>query len=217
MIDSQTTTHGNGRSGPGNAARPGGAARALLAALLALMILLGGPAAAPAEPAPDGRPVYVAQKLNEPIYHPGTKSYFELRNDNGTDYIGDRWQSAREKAAGLSYRGTRGRLAVIKSEETHLFLRRNFNLVEEAWIGLRYWCAFRKLQWVTGELHTRQDFNVWAGQWFRDANTKCGAGTATSPQSFMPVYYLPHNFRWQASGPAKKFAYYFVEYPTGAQ
>lgn len=152
-------------------------------------------------------------QYNSPVYNPNTKSYFELKF--GPVLY---WQEAYTKASSLSYKGVRGRLAVVASQETHSFLRRSFKLEAETWIGLQYWCSFRKLLWVTGEVHDRGVFSPWAADWNRPGIAPCeGAGTRAS--GFMPIYYQPHSrgFRWQAVGSAKGFERFLVEYPTGGE
>ena len=156
----------------------------------------------------------IAAEIGQPVYDPVSKSYFELRDDNKRSY----WVFAQQLAASKFHKGVRGRLAVVRNAHVHDFLRRNFQIDTWAWIGLRYWCKYRKLQWVTGEIHDRGEFSAWAQQWYRNADTSCGRGTATGPTAFMPVYYNPANsgygFTWQAAGPKKGFHYYFVEYPA---
>jgi hypothetical protein len=150
-----------------------------------------------------------------PIYNPATKSYFELRIGKETRG-GLYWQEAQTLATELVYKGVPGRLAVISDAETHSFLARNFDIDAEAWIGLRYWCSFRKLQWVTGDILESGAFGAWANPWHRTDLPPCeSASTLTT--GYMPVYYRPKSrgFRWQAVGSAKGFPRYFVEYPTG--
>ena len=159
-------------------------------------------------------PLSAEAQYYSPVYNPHTKSYFELRKDNQKGY----WVDANNKAKTLSYKGVRGRLAVVEGQDTHSFLQRHFKLDVETWIGLQYWCSFRKLLWVTGEVHDRSAFSPWAANWNRPGIAACeDAGTRVS--GFMPVYYLPHSqgFRWQAVGSAKGFDRYLVEYPTGGE
>lgn len=146
-----------------------------------------------------------------PIYNPHTKSYFELRTDLPQPPT---WSTAEITARTKVYNGVRGHLAIVKDADTHSFLEANFPLNEEAWIGLRFFCNVRKLLWVDGEEWPLNAFKMWAKPWHR-TNIKCG----TSKIPYMPVMYLPNSkgFRWQASGPAKYFISYFVEYPTGKE
>ena len=146
----------------------------------------------------------------KPIYNPSTKSYFELRIDLPKP---PQWLTAEKFARTKKFKGVRGRLAQIKDLETHSFLRANFQTRLPAWIGLRYFCSFRKLVWADGNEQPRKKFRMWARQWHR-THIKCGTGIP-----YMPVYYTPSDegFRWQASGPNKFFRSYFVEYPTGKE
>jgi hypothetical protein len=147
----------------------------------------------------------------EPKYNPHTKSYFELRVDLPKP---PNWNTAVAYARTKSFKGVRGRLAHVTDLETHSFLRANFEPRVEAWIGLRYFCSFRKLVWADGTVQPRKAFKIWSRRWHR-THIKCGATNI----KFMPVYYLPSykGFKWQASGPAKYFVSYFVEYPTGKE
>ena len=97
------------------------------------------------------------------------------------------------------------------------FLRTNFKPRTETWIGLRYFCSFRKSLWVTGEVAKSQDFQNWDARWYRNEKITCDAQRGS--MQYMPVYYTASQsgFRWQASGPAKKFYSYFVEYDTGEE
>ena len=162
-------------------------------------------------------PAVQAQEIGRPIYDPNTKSYFELRNDNRSGY----WEDAHRLAASKVYRGVRGRLAVVNSAAVHSFLRRTFKLASDqpTWIGLRYWCKYRKLQWVTGRLHVRGEYSNWNRPWYNHPETVCGKGATTLEKGYMPVFYSPteRGFRWKAAGAGKGFIHYFVEYPTGQE
>ena len=150
-----------------------------------------------------------------PVYHPDTKSYFELRLSPKPI----EWQTAKRIAEGLDFKGTRGRLAIIESPKVHNFLYRNFITDEESWIGLRYWCTYRKLQWVDGTVAQPGDFGAWSPTWYRTDGTRpCEAG-ATKATGYMSVYVRArqNGFKWQAVGSGKKFYLYFVEYPTGKE
>jgi Lectin C-type domain len=160
----------------------------------------------------------MAEVIGLPIYNPESKSYFEFRNDNIIT-TGGTWIDAYNKARKLVYKGVRGRLAVVTTPETHNFLLKNFKIDDETWIGLRYWCKFRKLQWVTGNILDLGDFAIWGRDWDRQDGTVACQQAGSVRDGYMPVYYLPQyqGFRWQAVGASKKFIRYFVEYPTGAE
>ena len=150
-------------------------------------------------------------KAGEKVYNPHTKSYFELRVDLPKP---PDWQHAAKYARRQIFKNVRGRLAIVRDLETHSFLKANFEVLGETWIGLRYYCSFRKLVWVDGTEHPRKSFKMWAKKWYR-GEVRCGK----SRIQYMPVYYLPDvfGFKWRASGPRKYYVSYFVEYPTGSE
>lgn len=147
----------------------------------------------------------------KPVYNPQTKSWFELRVDLPKP---SNWRNAVKFARRQTFKGVRGRLAIVKDLQAHSFLRANFEVLGSAWIGLRYFCSFRKLVWADGTEHPRRSFKMWAKRWYR-TDVRCGKERI----QYMPIYYLPsrYGFKWQASGPEKFFISYFVEYPTGAE
>lgn len=180
---------------------------ALLVAVMFFMMSVMPGSAVSQQKAPPGSRAVPAK----PVYNEATKSYFELRVDLPQPYY---WRNAVKYARTRRFGGVRGRLAVVKDLETHSFLQANFDVREEVWIGLRYYCSFRKLVWSDGTEQPRSKFKMWARKWHR-TNIRCGK---TGIQ-YMPVYYLPSStgFKWQASGPSKQFASYIVEYVTGRE
>jgi len=173
-------------------------------------------------------PVAAQQVINKPVYFPHTKSYFELvRPSNSAINSGAgifEWQEAMILAKRRAYKGVQGRLAVIKDPETNAFLRDTFKPEEEAWIGLRYWCAFGKLQWVTGDEHPLTAYANWDVIWNRNAiHRNEGNGQNPCPRdvrgAYLGVHYwaVTEGFYWNAHGAAKKFPLFYVEYPTGSE
>lgn len=158
-----------------------------------------------------------AEAGSPPIYNPATESYFQLLTLNTQK---KRWLDAREAAASKFFKGTRGRLAVVDRPETHEFVLENFEFKSPIWIGLRYWCGFRMLEWTGQRPYSPSEpgrFHAWHPQWYRNDQSIC-APSRQGTNNFMPVYYQPlgnRNARWQASGPAKFFSLYLVEFPTG--
>ncbi|WP_193369760.1 C-type lectin domain-containing protein [Pelagibius marinus] len=156
-----------------------------------------------------------------PIYNPASKSYFQLFKDNV--YPGH-WMAARERASIKAYKGVRGRLAVVDSWEDHKFLLEAFGLTKRrvsVWIGLRYWCAARLLQWEDGRLFEPSEptmFRLWHADWSRSDSDACNM-SKSGKVGFAPVYYrtIGAITRWQAVGAAKYFRYYLVEFPTGGE
>lgn len=174
--------------------------RFLRLAALALAALLA--ATAPAQ----------AERIFGPHYNPKTKSYFALI-DLGY-HGGGHWEKVNGMAGNYWHKNTRARLAVVPDRETHRFLVDKFarHIREPAWIGLRYFCDFRKLLWVNGKILERSPANVWHPKWHRSNVTCESAGL-----NYMPVTLVRtgSNVRWQATGQAKFFDMMVVEYPTG--
>lgn len=167
----------------------------------------------------ESAPVWSNSKAGDrPIYNPASKSYFQLVN--GTGRHGN-WPEARRQALTLSFRGVRGRLAVVDSAKTHEFVMRNFNVSKEMWVGLRFWCQFRMLEWSGQRPYVPTDpghFHVWHPQWSR-GNLDCPPGSK-GPDAYMGVYYRPvgtQSARWQAARIGKGFNLLLVEFPTGEE
>ncbi|HEY9536451.1 MAG TPA: C-type lectin domain-containing protein [Kiloniellaceae bacterium] len=156
-----------------------------------------------------------------PIYDSHSQSYFQLFGDNV--HPGN-WEAARIRAAQKFYKGVQGRLAVVDSAETHAFLLRAFKLNRRhisVWIGLRYWCSARLLQWEDGLPFAPSEpdhFRHWHANWSRTDQDACSF-SKSSKVGFAPVYYrtIAGQARWQAVGAAKYFDYYLVEFPTGGE
>jgi hypothetical protein len=160
-------------------------------------------------------------KQSAAVYNPSTKSYFQLFDDNpppGT------WEAARASATSKTYKGVRGRLAVIGSMETHKFIMQNFGLKwreASVWIGLRYWCSVRMLQWEHELPYAPTDasrFRMWHSDWSRGEGETCGMD-ASKRKGYAGVYYrnIGGTVRWQAVGAGKGFVNYLVEYVTNGQ
>jgi hypothetical protein len=154
---------------------------------------------------------------NVPVYNPDSHSYFQLFGDNENP---GNWEAARIRAGQKSYKGIRGRLAVIDSAQIHDFVLRTFDLSSRkisTWIGLRYWCNARLLQWEEQRAFSPSDpghFKIWHAQWSRSDESACTL-SKSAKVGFAPVYYrtIGNVTRWQAVGAAKYFNYYLVEFP----
>ena len=159
-----------------------------------------------------------AKPGDPPIYNPASSSYFQLLKQTTEKQS---WRFAHSAALSRTFKGVRGRLAVIDRPETHQFILQNFDLSREVWIGLRYWCRFRMLEWNGLRPYSPGDpgrFHAWHPQWYR--NTPSCSDWRSKELSYKPVYYQPlgeRNARWQASGSAKFFGRFLVEYPTGKE
>ena len=179
-------------------------------AIVLLCLLIGDPLLAAEGPLP-----------RTPIYNSASKSYFQLFDDN--EHPGN-WEAARARAGMKAYKGVRGRLAVVDSPETHEFLLKAFSLDQRhlsVWIGLRYWCSARLLQWEEGRPFSPSEpdrFRLWHTEWSRSDENACSF-SRSAKVGFAPVYYrtIGGLTRWQAVGAAKYFSYYLVEFPTGGE
>jgi hypothetical protein len=153
---------------------------------------------------------------NKPIYDPATQSYIELvkltRADESKQYVPSmNWQNAQEYASRRNFKGVKGRLAIIKDAETHALIMKNLRPSEYTWIGLRYICSQKKLQWADGSVHLKTDFSAWHANWDQSAGVGC------QELGYMSVAYngMPEGFRWVAKGALKLYTDLLVQYPTG--
>lgn len=168
----------------------------------------------------------VGPVLDQPLLESTTKSYFELVTVK-TEEIGlssrhaqeVRWEVAEKLASKRTHQGRRGRLAVIRSPEVYLFLLREFRSDHPAWIGLRYICRDRQLQWSSGQKFRKGDFQAWHHQWDQSVRGAGCRGTQGGERPFMPVAVSPamDGFKWFAVGGFKEYTRYFVEYPADDQ
>lgn len=192
-------------------------------ALLVSIVLSGFSAAGPLQAQQSATPLYDTK-----VYFPGTKSYYEMVLVRSGDSIRGPsipeigWKKAHLRASERSYKGTRGRLAVVRTPELNRFLMESFRPNQAVWIGLRYWCKFNRLQWVDGKFHDRKNWANWDVQWNQQGvNRGSNVGTrgCGRKDEFWPVHYWPvrDGFRWNATGNDKEFYAYFVEYPTGKE
>jgi hypothetical protein len=154
-----------------------------------------------------------------PVYNPASGSYFQLL-DLTTHK--KRWSDARQMAGSQSYLGVQGRLALVNDSETHEFILRTFDMSKEIWIGLRYWCEYRMLEWNGQRPYSPSDpghFQAWHAQWSRQGDVYCPSHWS-GQNAYMPIYYRPvssNNARWQATSPPKFFGRILVEFPTGEE
>jgi hypothetical protein len=170
-------------------------------------------------PGASAEPLY-----NKPVYDPASKSYIEMARVGQGKYayqgtIEMTWDAAEKAAAQSSYNGAKGRLVVVKSLATHEFLERTFQPDTYIWMGLRWSCMDHSLQFTDGSRWQNGSFQVWDTPWDQSAVADpCYMWKDFRRPTWMPIAYLPlaRGFRWMATGEAKKYYGYFVEYPTGA-
>jgi hypothetical protein len=155
------------------------------------------------------------------IYHAPSKRHFELVKVTRAEskaYIPEfNWKEADAAARRRTYKGNTGRLASIDSAELHEFVMEKLQPDEWTWIGLRYFCKLRKLQWSSGKSLDRGAFQAWHSQWDQSAGAGCVKGGGEA--DWMPVVYSPmkEGLRWVAKGALKKYYAYIVEYPDAGK
>jgi hypothetical protein len=161
---------------------------------------------------------------NTPVFDPETGNYYALidvhdrqESQFHTGYV---WPEAERDARRTTFKGVRGRLAVVSSLHIHEFLELTFRPNTYAWIGLRYICAQHELEDDEGHNLNGTPFRAWA-RWWRQDPFICNVNQYThhfDPGDFMPVAYSPidKGFRWVGKGRNKGYDAYFIEYPTGS-
>lgn len=178
--------------------------------ILVLLLVFAFGRTASGQSWPDAAP---GQPIGVPVYDPGSKRYFALMHV-GSDRLASIWESVVEAARRQSYKGVRGRLAIVDSFEVHEFLLRTFHpsRYQFIWIGLRYFCHAKKLEWSDGRIFKRGEFQAWDPIWKQDSYA-CNTGSH-DPNEWAAIAYDPQ-FRWIVNGPRKGYDWYFVEFPTG--
>lgn len=154
------------------------------------------------------RPVF-----DKPVYNPESKSYFELLDGTHLHNQGPTWEQARELAAERSFGGTQGRLAIIRTPETDMFIRINLRPNQHTWFGLRYDCKQKRLLW-TDETELKQgDYANWNPRgWYASPQWGFCVG-----DHLMPAYLPLHSGirHWMMQRSPKRYYNFIVEYPTG--
>jgi len=187
-----------------------------LSVLLATLILLSAaPMSSNAGDAKRDRAIDNEIWKSDVIYYSASDTYFQLIDDKQTHRNGIDWSEAASLASKMSYRGRKGRLAIIDvpDKQARVMEAFNFSLLNyggNTWIGLIYMCSTRKLVRVDGNEHPRSAFSFWDVPWHREDGIRCD----TRPNlSYMGVYIHGSTNRWQATGWKKRFPHYIVEYP----
>ncbi len=176
---------------------------------LVIAVMIAASQAAWAQSWPDAAP---NQVIGVPVYDPGSKRYFALMHIDSGPYSGV-WDNVAQAARRQSYKGVRGRLAIVDSIDVHEFLLRTFrpSHYQYIWIGLRYLCRAKKLEWSDGRIFQPGSFQAWDRTWKQDIYF---CAETNDPNDWGPVAYSPQ-FRWIAKGRHKGYDWYFVEFPTG--
>jgi hypothetical protein len=138
-----------------------------------------------------------------PYYNTKSKSYFELRRGNGFT-----WEVANEITKNLKYKNTPGQLAIIDSPQTHSFLVKHFQFLENTWIGLQFFCESSKSIWVNGSSLSSNNFSNWALD-IDDISLLCIG------KQYVPTFILQGSMNWSFPTETTRPDFYLVEYPTG--
>jgi len=154
--------------------------------------------------------------LEKTIYFEGTGSYYEMIDYRPTTGgYGLRWEQAEVLASQKTLGGVKGRLALIQSPETELFLKVNLRPDHATWFGLYFDCDSRKFFWIDGVQMKNTDYaNFVTNNWFREPRGHLC--TELGGYRRYPVFLdMDSDKRWAVRGPKKLFYYYIIEYPTG--
>ncbi len=184
--------------------------------VLALVFLIAGATTALSAPL-----------LDTPVYYEPTDSYFELvslksqypgrfaRDETG-------WLQVKVLAAKRSYKGRRGRLAVVRDRATNSFLRDTFKPNLPSWFGLQYLCQYNRLIWSNGRLHEKNGFQNWSRVWNvrgkKPSNPNRSQGCGTHNYFYAVHYWATKSgFTWNANASNVHWKLMFVEYPAAGK
>jgi len=152
------------------------------------------------------------------LYNEESQSYFEIIDHRPvTGGYGLTWEKAGKLAHERWLGGVQGRLAVIKTPQTDMFIRLNLRPDGETWFGLFYNCETKGLEWVNGAPLKPSDYgNFDVNNWYRGGNHLL----CRHYQGFTkyPAYLdMVADKRWAIKTPEKLYYFYIVEYPTGGR
>jgi hypothetical protein len=181
---------------------------------IALLFALLLAAVARSAVAADEGNVFAGQLVGIPVYDAESKRYFALMKPQLEPQYFTMWPEVEKQAEAHSYKGVKGRLAIVDSDEVHEFLLKTFrpNQYQYIWIGLRYLCRTKQLMWSDGRIAKPGGFQPWNAKWTPDPYT---CNDPNRADDFAPVAYTPFMKSWIALGRNKGYPWYFIEYPTG--
>lgn len=181
--------------------------------VVVVLLLVAVTRIASAQSYPDAPP---GQLIGVPVYDPQAKRYFALMHAEAKPWY-NQYEKIMLSARSSNFKGVQGRLAIIDSLEVHEFLLKTFHpgRYQYIWIGLRYLCSAKKLEWSDGRLWQPGSFQIWDAKWNQDIYT-CNA-LRDNPDQWAPIAYSPEMHSWIAKGRGKGYDWYFVEFPTGKE
>jgi len=157
----------------------------------------------------EARPLF-----DTPVYDEHTRSYFVLVNGRSYHHEGPTWAESKMLAERRHLAGVQGRLAIIPSVETDLFIRLNLRPNRHTWFGLRYDCASRQLVWSDGTVMDRGGYTNWSPDgWL--TYERWGLCPANNPHMGVYQHLTRQHRHWKAVLTPKRWWYFIVEYPTG--
>lgn len=167
-----------------------------------------------------GLPAMAAPVLEKPLYSESSKSYFELVQDLQISLEGPFWRQASELAEKRYFKGVRGRLGIINSAQTDLFIRTNLRPNFAMWFGLKFDCKIKNLVWSNGETLKRSGYSNWDPKGWNHGyrGSFCPTGVASMPAFLTSIRDTNSVARyWALQLPDKRYYQYLVEYPTGGR
>jgi len=155
----------------------------------------------------------VAKPIGEVHLEPTTGSYFQVFEFYGRPP--HTWKHAQRMVRGYHHEGREGRLASVKSGNTHYFLLAKFPLIRQRqmWIGLKAECnETAEITWSDGTALEGQSFRAWNDGTQKKISRTCR--DRPSSGMLLPVYYDPHQLgtRWEAGTERSNLSYMLVEF-----
>ena len=153
------------------------------------------------------------------VYDSASKSYFRLILGQHHHNQGQYHEVSR-RARELTFKGVRGRLAIIKSKETQKFIEQVIRPPDETWFGLAMTCRGRKFYWSDGtKLDRKNDYQNWGKRW-RDVKGYVGCAPGAyfaRDKLFAGMAFKRYQgvLRWWAIRPSHVTYAALVQFPTG--
>ena len=193
--------------------------RPLYLLLLVISVIFVPPSWADTDPYKSQRRIVGVSKdvlIDVPVYDSHSKSYFKFVYSKNHG----RWDSMNTFAQSQFFKGVRGRLAVIRSQETQNFINQVIRPPNETWIGLRIYCRGRKLYWVTGEkIDRKNDYTNWGKEWqYKNKYTICrNSASFVKSRLFGGIALVRYRgvIRWWAIIAGHGTNRGLIEFPTG--
>ncbi|MFC3051177.1 C-type lectin domain-containing protein [Kordiimonas pumila] len=157
----------------------------------------------------------VARPMGNAILEPDTGSYYQVFEFYGRPPY--TWEHANRMVKGYHYQGREGRLAEVKSGNTHYFLLVNFPDIRTnpMWIGLHVECnETAEIKWQDGSSLSEQSFRAWNDGTPKNISRTCREHKESG--MILPVFYQAHELgvRWEVAQEKANMKYMMVEFPV---